>query len=71
MYLSVLLLDWSGAHAEMRAKALGQCQPEAYTRKKKWGACRAELSKKGGLGKKIQSLIKEDAKKVCFCLDSG
>lgn len=55
--LSLLLLGWGRAHAEMRVKALGLCHGEAWTRKqKRWGNCRADLSMRGGLGKKNPSI---------------
>lgn len=56
MCLSVLLLGWGSAHAEMRVKDLGQCYRDLDKKAKRWSNCRAELYTKGGLEKKIPAI---------------
>lgn len=38
--LSVLLLGWDRAHAEMRVKDLGQCYRDLDEKAKRWSNCR-------------------------------
>lgn len=71
MCLSVLLLGWDRAHAEMRVKDLGQCYRDLDEKAKRWSNCRTlhkrRIRKKK---KKFQPLNQEDAKNVCLHLDS-
>lgn len=69
--MSVLLLGWDWVHAQMSVKALGQRSRGLHRKARRWSSCRAELSKKGGLKKKIQPLNQEDAKNLCLHLGSG